>query len=439
MAAGWSVMNALNQNSKSSAEVRAKARFRTKDISIKRMYSNDKNFYSMEGIEGLAQLILAAGLIENISVTYDPCERGEYRIIAGERRWRALQLLVEKGHEDFTVVTCQILTPAEEYEETVQLIIANAYRDKTVMDILQEESQLKKSLEYMKKNGLTLQGYSLDSGRLRDIIADIMKTTGTKIAQIEGINKRLIPGFTEELKEGRLTFSAAYELSGMSQDDQDKMLQRHKENELSLKEVKEAKQRSAKKKRNEQEKNSAGNEERLEEVSTAPKTESIGDKKQTSSDDVDIQDKNVSSLQEERQQEKAEKEKTPEQRYNEEQAAIDRETNKHLQEKEQEEKMNNLPSDMESQISAFSPAGSEQKCIRLSRMGFKSIKDGIQTYLILKNDDYSVGMGVKVLEFAQGRATGNELNLEIIQMDDENTSSALVKGFCVIGIRQIDR
>lgn len=42
---------------------------------------------------------------------------------------------------------------------------------------------------------------------------------------------------------------------------------------------------------------------------------------------------------------KAEAEKTPEQRYDEEQAAIDRETAKKLTEMEQEEKMQNLPSD----------------------------------------------------------------------------------------------
>lgn len=39
MAAGWSVMDALNKNSKAAAEDKPKARFRTRDISIKKMYS----------------------------------------------------------------------------------------------------------------------------------------------------------------------------------------------------------------------------------------------------------------------------------------------------------------------------------------------------------------------------------------------------------------
>ena len=184
MAAGWSVMDALNKNSKAAAEEKPKARFRTRDISIRKIYSNDRNFYSMPGIEQLAQEILAVGLMENMTVAYAPCERGEYKIIAGERRWRALNLLLEKGYEDFETVTCQIKSAAEENEEMVQLIIANAYRDKTIVDMLEEEKRLKESLQYMKDNGLTLQGYKLDSGRLRDVIASIMNTTGTKITRM---------------------------------------------------------------------------------------------------------------------------------------------------------------------------------------------------------------------------------------------------------------
>lgn len=205
MATGWNVMDALNNKTKAAAEDnKTKARFRTKDIAIKQMYSNDKNFYSIPDIEQLAQDILAVGLLENLTVVHDPCDRGEYRIIAGERRWRALTLLVEKGYEEFSVASCQIKTPAEEHEEMIQLIIANTYRNKTVADILEEQKTLEETLKYMKENGLTLHGYKLDSGRLRDVIANMMQVSSTKIGQIESINKKLIPEFTEELKEGTI-------------------------------------------------------------------------------------------------------------------------------------------------------------------------------------------------------------------------------------------
>jgi ParB-like chromosome segregation protein Spo0J len=240
MATGWNVMDALNNKTKAAAvDNKPKARFRTKDINIDQLYSNDKNFYSIPDIEQLAQDILAVGLLENLTVVHDPCNRGEYRIIAGERRWRALTLLVEKGYEEFSVASCQIKTPAEEHEEMIQLIIANTYRNKTVADILEEQKTLEETLKYMKENGLTLHGYKLDSGRLRDVIANMMQVSSTKIGQIESINKKLIPEFTEELKEGRLTFSAAYEISKMSEDIQEDMLEHHREKGLTYKDVKE--------------------------------------------------------------------------------------------------------------------------------------------------------------------------------------------------------
>lgn len=44
MATGWNVMDALNNKTKAAAEDnKTKARFRTKDIAIKQMYSNGHN------------------------------------------------------------------------------------------------------------------------------------------------------------------------------------------------------------------------------------------------------------------------------------------------------------------------------------------------------------------------------------------------------------
>lgn len=244
----WNAMDALNRNTQAAVtDERPKARFRIRDINIKKMYSNDANFYSMQDVEQLAQKIYAVGLLENLTVVHDPCDRGECRIIAGERRWRALNLLVERGYKEFEIASCQVKTPAEEHEEMVQLIVANAYRNKTVKDILEEEQKLKETLQYMKKNKIPLQGYQLDSGRLRDVISDMLNLPATKIAQIESINKRLLPEFTEELKNGDLTFSAAYELSGLQEESQKVLLNQYKENGLTFKEVKEIKRQQEEK------------------------------------------------------------------------------------------------------------------------------------------------------------------------------------------------
>lgn len=420
MAAGWSVMDALNKNSKAAAEEKPKARFRTRDISIRKIYSNDRNFYSMPGIEQLAQEILAVGLMENMTVAYAPCERGEYKIIAGERRWRALNLLLEKGYEDFETVTCQIKSAAEENEEMVQLIIANAYRDKTIADMLEEEKRLKESLQYMKDNGLTLQGYKLDSGRLRDVIASIMNTTGTKIAQIESINKHLIPEFSAELKEGRLTFSAAYEISGMAEDKQMELLEKYKEGGLSLKEVKQAKkeiEEAAEKAEEEQEEEwQQAHPESITSLCYSCQRYSECNVKTGTCQDCD------------RYVDKAEAEKTPEQRYDEEQAAIDRKTAKKLTEMEQEEKMQNLPSDEK-----------KARMMRVSAELFKDIKEGKIRHMIVKEDQagYKEKDILTLLAFRDGRSTGEQMRVCITCADDAQTSSAIIEGYAVIGIMDV--
>lgn len=395
MAAGWSVMDAINRNSKAAAEDRPKARFRTRDISVKKMYSNDMNFYSRQDIEELSNLILAVGLIENMAVTYDPCEKGEYRIISGEMRWRALNLLLEKGYSEFEVATCQILTPAEEHEEMVQIIVANSYRTKNIKDQLEEAQKLKESLQYMKEHGLTLQGMKLDGKKIRDVVANIMKLSGTKVAQIDGINSNLLPEFVEQLKEGKLTFSAAYELSGMSKEDQEEMLKAHEEGEApTWKEVREAKR---------------------------PEPEDVSE-----SDTLPGQMEYQKDYEKPEDEEESDQEEEQEQEEEWEQAAIDRETARKLREQEQEEKMNNLPSDSKE----------EKEYIRLSTDTFEDVIAGRRPYLILKNDKIRTGMIVSALEFMQGRATGRELALEIVCMDDAGTSSALEDGYCVVGIRQ---
>ena len=396
MAAGWSVMDALNRNSKAAAEDKPRARFRTKDISIRKMYSNDRNFYSMNGIEKLAQEILTVGLLENMTVMYAPCERGEYRIIAGERRWRALQLLLKKGYEEFEIATCQIKSVAEEHEEMVNIIMANAYREKTMADLLQEEQQLRKSLQYMKDNGLTLQGYTLDSGRLRDVIASIMQMSGTKIAQIDSINERLIPEFTEQLKEGRLTFSAAYEISGMDQEQQQAMLEKSQESGgLTWKEVKEAKAAAEEPEESEEAESQEPEKEETKpgDDYETPHPEGITSICYGCSRYLECNVKTSTCTSCDQYIDKKEAEKTEQQRYDEEQAAIDRETKRKLQEREQEEKMQHLPSD------------DKKKTIRLSCDAFDRIRSKTQTFLIVKSTEISEGSTIIAMEFSEGRAT----------------------------------
>lgn len=444
----WNVMEQLNKNAQKAAvgDETPKARFRTKDISIKKLYSNDKNFYSVTDIEPLAQKILLVGLIENLEVVHDPCDQGEYRITAGERRWRALKLLVEQGYTDFEMVTCQIQTPASADEEMLRLIIANDYRNKTVADILEEEKQLKDILQRMKQEGKTVKGYKLDSGRLRDVIAKMLQMPATKIAQIESINKHLIPEFAEELKEGRLTFSAAYEISGMNEEAQAEMLERYQENGLTFKGVKEIKKQQEEKAASEQ----------IEDQMTLDDEGQLADDDEDieeAEDDADNQDKeewedahpeSITSLCYSCQRysecnvktgtcqscdqyvNKAEAEKTEEERYNEEQDAIDRETAKKLREKADEEKMQQLPSQQEKKVHD----------VKLGTTFFDDVKTGRKTFELRKNDrGYKEGDIIVMHEYKDGTTTGRTIEKKIVYMLEDFTG--LEDGYCILGLGKV--
>ena len=332
MATGFSVLDALNENSKRGIDATPKARFRTKDISIHKIYSNARNFYPQEGIEEKAGEILTVGLIENLAVMYAPSEEGEYKLISGERRWRALKLLVERGYTEYELVTCQVRNPANSHEEKIELIIANSSRDKSVATLLREESELKEELRYMKENGMKIHGRDLSEGKLRDVIASMLHVSGTKIAQMETINN---------------------ELSGMDEEKQKEALQKLKDSgNLSYKEIKEMKNEGS-------EKVSESDTEDEPDIPVEEFTSQLPDVEEYETPhpegitslcysckryiECNVRTSTCTSC--DQYINKTEAYKSQEERYSEEQDKIDRETKKKLQEIDDEKKMEILPSD----------------------------------------------------------------------------------------------
>ena len=430
MAAGFSVKDALNKNSKAGIDESPRARFRTKDISIFKMYRNDMNFYSVEQIEELAGDILMYGLKQNLELVYAPCDKGEYRIVAGERRWEALKYLVSKGYKEFELATSKLTTPQDNDEEQVEIIIANAYRTKTTSDMIEEETRLKASLERMKAAGKKIKGYDLQSGRLRDVISSMLHVSKTKIAQIEAVNNNLIPEWKEELKGERLTFSAAYELSGMTADEQREALGKFTEiGELTHKDVKGMKAEKA-----------AGQQvsesDTETEIGMNPPEVRAGDDYETPHPEgitsicyscTEYETCNVKTgtcTSCDQYKNRTEAYKTDEQRYSEEQDAIDRETKKKLREMEQEEKMQNLPSDTQE-------TGQKVHQIRLAKSYFDDVANGIKTFELRKNDrGYKKGDILEMMEFADGKNTGRTVRVLVTYILEDYTG--IEDGYCIM-------
>ncbi len=390
------------------------------------------NFYSVKDIEELAGDILLSGLKQNLELVYAPCEKGEYRIVAGERRWEALKYLVSKGYKDFELATSKLTTPQDDDEEQVEIIIANAYRTKTISDMIEEETRLKASLERMKAAGKKIKGYDLQSGRLRDVISSMLHMSKTKIAQIEAVNNNLIPEWREELKKERLTFSAAYELSGMTEDEQREALGKFAETgELTHKEVKDMKEAKATGQQV-SESDTAENSMNPPEVRAGddyetPHPEGITSICYSCTEYETCNVKTGTCTSCDQYNNRAEAYKTDEQRYSEEQDAIDRETKKKLREMEQEEKMQSLPSDTQE-------TGQKVHQIRLAKPYFDDVANGIKTFELRKNDrGYKKGDILEMMEFADGKNTGRMVKVLVTYILEDYTG--IEDGYCIMATK----
>ena len=397
------------------------------------------NFYSVEDVQDLKQSIELLGVLQPLLVT-DKEEDGKRRIIAGHRRRLAVMQLVEEGKERFRYVPILIKPTQNAILDKLALIMANRFREKTDWEKMTEALETEDLV-------LKLKETTNIPGRTRDLLAEILETSPAQVGRYKAIYNNLIPELMAEFKANNIVVSVIYEASGLPEEYQKQAAEIFRENEvLTLPDIKQLKkhydaaqqipgqmdinqlQQEEQPEPNVHEiENHAGNEESQTEQTTEPE------------EDFDPQPDTVTSLcygcthYEDCHEKKAtvtscnnyvnrrEANKTAEERYNEEQAAIDRETKRKLQEMQQEEKMQHLPSDEQK----------KQRDIRLSRSQYEEITTGCLTFLLLKKDGFKVGEELELPEYAEGQPTGRKADLEIIYVMDDRTG--LDDNYCIIG------
>lgn len=413
-------------------------------VDVYDLIPSKENFYHVDA--ALKRSIEMVGILQ-------PClvkkTRGEkYRVIAGHRRRLACLALAEEGNEQFRYVPCML--KKEDTADQLAIIMANSFRNKTDFEKMTEIIQLEELVRDIKKE------YNLP-GRVREMQQELTGTTEAQISRYKAIYNNLEKELMEEFKSGKLMFSVAAEVAGLDREWQLKAYNKILENgELSLAEVKQMKkqieaesqcpgqmtlQEATTENRQEPEKveKQKEQEEPPEEVEENTETE----EQETAQEEwEDPQPETIEALcyscdkYEVCHEKKAtvtkcnayvnrkEARLTEEQKYNREQAAIDRETKKKLKEKEQEEKMQNLPSDSK-----------KKKYVRISINQRAEIEDGKKPYIILKNTEhFEAGDTIAAQVFESGRATGEVIDLYITCIDDENTSSAINSGYVIAGI-----
>lgn len=428
------------------------------------MIPSKENFYHVD--TALKRSIELVGILQPCIVKKPV--NGKYDVIAGHRRRLASLALVEEGKEQFRYIPC--MYKKEDTADKLAIIMANSFRDKTDFEKMIEIVQLKDLVKDLKRE------YSLP-GRVREMQQELTGITESQISRYEAIYNNLEKELMEEFKTGKLIFTVAVEVSGMEREWQLKAYNKLLGNgELSLAEAKQMKKQIEAEKQCPGQMELPDMQQEETEQEEGSKTETITsicyscDKGDTCHEKratttkcnayVNYEEQEVTE-EEYRQQieeepepetvtsicyhcdkyEKCNERKdtvtkctayinrkearlTEEEKYNREQAAIDRETKKKLREKAQEEKMQNLPGDERKKV-----------YVRISKTQYSEIEEGKKPYIILKTAErFKVGDLITAQIFEGGRSTGEVTELYVNCLDDENTSSAINSGYIIAGI-----
>jgi ParB/RepB/Spo0J family partition protein len=195
------------------------------EIPLNRIFGSEKNFYDTSNVTELVKSIELNGLIEPIIVRpiVLPTGKTNYEIISGHRRYKAYESLhAEKlgGHE-YAAIPAIVRETKNEIVAELLLIEANrATRVMSSADTAKQAERYKDLLVQLKESGVVIPG------RLRDIVAEAMQISASRLARLDVIRKGLIPEWEEKWEHGKLNESAAYELAKISKRNQQLMIRK---------------------------------------------------------------------------------------------------------------------------------------------------------------------------------------------------------------------
>lgn len=384
-------------------------------LDIYDLVPSEDNFYSLEDIESLKCSIARFGLLQPILVRPDEGD-GKHDIKAGHRRRLACISLVEDENlEKYRYVPC-VIKREEEYAnaetedekrlnavlERLELIEANMFRDKSEWEKMEEALQQEELIEELRKV-IKL------TGRTRTILKEFTdgKIKEAQMGRYKVIKKNLCAELMEEFKLSNIGISVTYDAARLTPEHQKQAFEIFRgSGTLTGEDIKKLKS--------------------LEEKKTPGQTDQT--ERQTAWQQDEEYEPALGPLQGKMNPpEEIEQEKTEEQRYDEEQKRIDRDTRRKLKEQADEEKMKVLPSEEKK----------EKEYIRLAADTFERVETGDQRYLILQGK-YKTGDNITLLEFKGGIGTGKTIDVFISHMDDDATSTAIVEGYNVISVKSLD-
>ena len=212
------------------AAMTPEAGYIVKQIDVTKIIPNEKNFYSITGIEELANSLSVS---DRQLPPLDVVDNGDgtYRLISGERRLSATLFRMERGEMERAELPCHIL-PAFQQEgaltaeqmETLSIILANNYRQKSTLDRLREVQKLEPIARAIyqeeKEKGVLSDGNGKNTP-FRTFFAEqilaISPAALQRLKALENLSDEAVAAF----EEGIISKSAATELAVLSKEEQD--------------------------------------------------------------------------------------------------------------------------------------------------------------------------------------------------------------------------
>lgn len=200
--------------------------FPIKKISAKKLHPSENNFYNIDPAEILAlkSSIELVGVQENLVVKEitEGEYTGEYEIIAGHKRHLAVMELIDEGKVT-EFLPCKIdYSGSSAIRELILIFTNSTQRERSDLEKMHEIQRVRELLEdYSKNNDLP--------GRKRDIIAEILNTSKSRISRLDNIRNNIILEFMQIYKAGSITTTTANELAGVSAEGQKALWQQYQE------------------------------------------------------------------------------------------------------------------------------------------------------------------------------------------------------------------
>lgn len=183
-------------------------------LAINMIGENADNFYNVDDIDDLVESIREHGLLHPI-VTNNGTT-----VISGHRRLAAYRRLwAETGNEEYKMIPCIVLHPADPIESEMMMIEANSTaRVLTPYELMEQAKRYDALLVKAKDHGYEYEG------RRRDIVAKMMKVGPAKVGRYAAIDKHLNESWKFLFQQGEISESVAYEISKMDMDAQESVL-----------------------------------------------------------------------------------------------------------------------------------------------------------------------------------------------------------------------